>query len=101
MISLKATYDNTSNGKHQVIEVPHDSDVLTDSVNKLKDQINSFLTHVLEIEKQGNAVPTVEQDQIENEKENEEEEEEDNSPMTANKPDFEEEKATKKLKMDS
>ncbi|CEP12574.1 hypothetical protein [Parasitella parasitica] len=99
MSNLIATYNNTEKGASKVIEVPLDnSKTLTNNILDLKEQVNTFLTHILEQEKRSK-VTTVEEDEIEKQEE-QVDEEEDNFAKTAddNKHSFSEEQASKKLK---
>ncbi|KAI8647003.1 hypothetical protein BD408DRAFT_409033 [Parasitella parasitica] len=90
MPNLTATYNNTENTTSKLIEVPlDDSKTLTDNILSLKEQVNTFLTHILEQEKQSK-VATVEEDEIEKQKQEEQADEEE--------PSICEEQASKKLK---
>lgn len=114
MSNLTATYNNTTKNTNNVIEIPLDnSKTLTDNILNLKEQVNTFLTNVLEQEKQSK-VTSVEEDEIEKQKQEEQEDEDEaeekeeeggeeekqDSPMTVDKPELSEEQATKKLKTD-
>ncbi|KAI8967038.1 hypothetical protein BDF20DRAFT_840570 [Mycotypha africana] len=74
MSTLNASYKNTSSNTEHLIKVPVDETrPLTDHVNMLRDQINVYLTQLLEkekaISKSGEKVTTVEEDDIEQQKE--------------------------------
>ncbi|KAG2194436.1 hypothetical protein INT46_003505 [Mucor plumbeus] len=104
MSNLTATYKDTAKNTSKVIEIPLDnSRTLTDNILNLKEQVNTFLTNVLEQEKQSK-VTSVEEDEIEKQKQEEQgdddDEEQQDSPMTADKPELSEEQATKKIKTD-
>jgi hypothetical protein len=119
MSTLKASF--TKRGSGDVIEVPlNTSKPLTDSIIQLRDQINAYLTKVLEQEIKSKETPvsTVEQDERDEElKEMKAEEEEEgtefdmtvakkegsverDSPMAVDRPDVDDKQNVKKLKTD-
>ncbi|KAG1225085.1 hypothetical protein G6F68_019998 [Rhizopus microsporus] len=103
MSSIKATYSTPSCNK--IIEVPLDSTAiehLTDPILTLKDQINEFLTQVLEKEKSTSSTPISEaNEQNSFEEEDGEEEDGEEALEIENRPEALENQNVKKQKVNN
>ncbi|OBZ83945.1 hypothetical protein A0J61_08004 [Choanephora cucurbitarum] len=98
MTALTAEYKNTINNATQSFTVNQGDKTLTEAIVSLQNQINTFLTQVLENEKNG-TVPSVQEDEAEKQKQEEgEEEEEEDASMVTDRRELSEEQALKKQK---
>ncbi|KAI8367842.1 hypothetical protein EDC96DRAFT_607565 [Choanephora cucurbitarum] len=97
MAALTAEYKNTTNNTTQSFTVNQGDKTLTEAIVSLQDQINTFLTQVLENEKNG-TVPSVQEDEAEKQKQEEGEEEEEDASMVTDRRELSEEQVLKKQK---
>ncbi|KAI8357801.1 hypothetical protein BD560DRAFT_426364 [Blakeslea trispora] len=81
MTTLTAEYKNTTNNTTHSFVVNQDKQTLTEAIVSLQDQINTYLTQVLESEKKG-VVRSVQEDEAEKQKQEEEEQEDQADELT-------------------